>query len=214
VCFPAGKEVHFWDQYYDRGIAWYSALFPNGDTRKKGEITPAYAMLPIATIRGIYALNPDLRILYVIRNPIERAWSAALMALERAELKLTEASDQWFIDHFRSSGSLSRGDYEACLRKWRSTFDHDQLLVLRYEQVCESPKSVLRRCSAHIGVDPDIYDQADKESLQARVFAGPDYKIRPSLLSTLLDIYRPRIEQLENYLGEDLTAWSSIQNWD
>jgi hypothetical protein len=42
VAFPAGKEVHFWDQRNDRSVDWYLGLFPDNG-KKNGEITPAYA---------------------------------------------------------------------------------------------------------------------------------------------------------------------------
>jgi hypothetical protein len=63
-------------------------------------------------MRQVHARFPDARLIYLIRNPIERAWSSALMALRGAEFAFDEASDAWFIDHFHSRGSLSRGNDE------------------------------------------------------------------------------------------------------
>jgi hypothetical protein len=59
---------------------------------KQGEITPAYATLDEVTIREIAALAPNLRVFYSLRNPIARAWSSALMALERSEMTIDDAS--------------------------------------------------------------------------------------------------------------------------
>jgi len=100
IAFPGGKEIHFWseDDYQER-LAWYQNLF-SGDEQVKGEITPAYAFLDGGRIKEIYRLVPDLRLIYMIRNPVNRAWSNALMALPRVQMKLEEASDQWFIDPF------------------------------------------------------------------------------------------------------------------
>ena len=102
ISFPAGKEVHFWDQHRCNGAGWWLGLFADDrQGQKQGEITPAYATLDPATIREIAALLPDLRVFYSLRNPIARAWSSALMALERAEMTIDEASHVWFIDHFK-----------------------------------------------------------------------------------------------------------------
>lgn len=206
--FPAGKEIHFWDAHRARGGEWYQLLFA-GETpgKKKGEITPAYAMLAPPLIREIRDLNPALRVIYIIRNPLERAWSAALMALERAEMSIEEASDQWFIDHFRSRGSLQRGDYESCLRNWRSVFTPDQILVLRYEMLCHEPLAFLEACCRHIGADPGFYSRAQPGIVAKRVFAGPDHPIRASLLPVLREIYHPRLRSLEAYLDIDLSRW-------
>lgn len=205
--FPAGKEVHFWDQQRANGVDWYRALFPDTPGAKNGEITPAYAFLPQSEIAEIRALNPKLRMLYLLRNPLERAWSSALMALGRAEMTFEEASDQWFIDHFRSRGSLARGDYEACLRSWRAVFGEEPLLVLRYETVSAEPLALLEAACRHVGVDPQYYRRARPALLERRVNPGPERPIRPSLRGVLDEIYRPKIASLARYLGADLDAW-------
>src|SRR4029077_18655406 len=106
IRFPAGKEIHFWDCYRSNGVDWWTGLFAEDDQRRKqGEITPAYSTLDEATIREIATFLPNLRVFYSLRNPIARAWSSALMALERAEMTIDEASHLWFLDHFKSAGA-------------------------------------------------------------------------------------------------------------
>jgi hypothetical protein len=206
--FPAGKEVHYWDQPRVRGVEWYRSLFPEQPSGvKSGEITPAYAFLPSAVIGEIRALNPRLRIVYLLRNPIERAWSSALMALARAEMEVDEASDQWFIDHFRSRGSLARGDYESCLRNWRSVFGVESVLVLRHEMVREDPLALLAAVADHLGVDPAFYVRQRPAVVGKRVNPGPETALRASLLPVLREIYRPKIRGLADYLGWDLSLW-------
>ena len=208
VRFPAGKEVHFWDAQRARGLDWYRGLFAGGAPGTLcGEITPAYALLPEAIVREVRAAFPTLRVLYVIRDPIARAWSSALMALERAEMKPGEASDAWFLDHFRSAGSLARGDYETCLRAWRGAYGEEAVLVLRYEQLRDDPLGFVQACCRHIGADPAFYERARPEILGRRAFANPEVPIRESLLPVLREIYRPRIAAIAAYLGADLGAW-------
>lgn len=208
VRFPAGKEVHFWDANRARGLEWYRALFAGeAPGTKNGEITPAYSLLPATVVAEIRELNPALRVIYLLRNPIERAWSSALMALQRAELAIDEVSDQWFIDHFRSRGSLARGDYAACLRTWRGVFGDEAVLVMRYEMLSDSPLALVEAACRHIGVNPGDVARMPVEDLARRVFAGPGHPIRESLLPALRQIYQPRIAALERYLGADLRAW-------
>lgn len=208
VLFPAHKEIHFWDRDRARGVKWYHALFEAPDDGiRRGEITPAYATLPAVTIAEIAALTPAVRIFYVLRNPIDRAWSSALMALRKAHMTLDEASDQWFIDHFRSAGSLSRGDYEACLRCWRSVFASDQILVLRYETLRDEPLKLLARCAVHLDIDPAFYGTVPYEVLTRKALVGPGHPMRPTLRPVLEELYLPKIEALSRYLGWDLSEW-------
>ena len=225
VRFPGGKEIHFWDTGRPGGIEWYRSVFAESAPNiRQGEMTPAYAKLPPSDIRDIVALNPRLRAFYVIRDPMERAWSAALMALERSGLTIDEVSDQWFIDHFRSRGSLERGDYETCLRNWISVLPTTQLLWLRYEMLCETPLALLEALCRHLGVDATVYSHKPpavlgrrvqptlslgqlEPPLKASVPASPRPAIRDSLLPVLREIYRPRIASLERYLRTDFGAW-------
>jgi len=202
--FPGVKEVHFWDQQRHLGLEWYRSLFAGDDGRLAGEITPAYAILPPATIAEVQAAFPAVRLLYLIRNPLERAWSSAKMAVGRAEMRIDEASDQWFIDHFRSAGSMARGDYETCLRNWLARYPAEQVLVLRYEAIAADPAGVANACCDHLAVPR--FDPLPA-TLRDRVFTGPPDRLRPSLWPVLADIYGPRIESLGRFLGTDLSAW-------
>jgi hypothetical protein len=47
----------------------------------------------------------NVHVFYSVRNSIARAWSSALMALERAEMTIDDASHLWFLDHFKSARS-------------------------------------------------------------------------------------------------------------
>jgi len=208
LCLPDVKELHFWDSRRHLGIDWYKGLFeavPPGS--RGGEITPAYAILDAATIDEIRRHFPDLRLLYCIRNPIERAWSSALMALWKAEMRPEEASDQWFLDHFRSAGSLRRGDYEACLRAWLRAFPAERLLLVRFEDIQANPSGVLTHCAHHLGVDPAPFQLLPAAELARPVNANRPVPLRPSLRPALEEIYLPKIEALERFLGLDLSHW-------
>lgn len=205
IAFPGGKEVHFWDQRHGRSVDWYQQLFAN-DTRLNGDITPAYGILSSQVIREIYCLMPRLRLIYLIRNPVERAWSSARMALARAEMLHEEASDQWFIDHFYSKGSLARGDYETCIRQWRSVYPSNQLLILRYESIDNDPVLAANKALNHLGLE-NYFDRSDDKKLREKIFESDGVAIRPSLLPILHDIYRNRIDSLERYLQEDFSNW-------
>lgn len=207
LSFPLGKEVHFWNNSYDRSsIARYLHRFAQ-DPGCAGEITPAYAILAREGIAELHRHAPRLRLIFLVRNPAQRAWSSALMAVRRAEMMPEEASDQWFIDHFRSAGSLARGDYARCLGNWWSVYRPEQLLVGRFEAIRSDPARLLNRCFAHLGVRARPAVELAREGLDRAVFPGPKVPLRPSLRPVLAELYRPRIRALEDLLGEDLGDW-------
>lgn len=212
ISFPSGKELHFWDRpYAEADKVQYLNQF-NAHDRCNGEITPAYAMLDEATITDTRNAVPNLRLIFIIRNPIERAWSSALMALEFATMMIHEASDQWFIDHFRSAGSIARGDYQSTIINWRRAFGDQSICILRYEQLTEDPRGLLETVAAHLGVTPQPFAQIPDTVLRRRVFPplGEPIRpclresIRPSLRPVLETLYRHRIQSLAQYLDEPL----------
>lgn len=207
LAFPAGKEVHFWDAAYTRGLPWYDALFPETPGRLNGEITPAYALLPAERIAEIKRAYPELRLIYLLRNPLQRAWSSALMALGRAEMTLDEASDAWFIDHFRSAGSLGRGDYATCLAHWSAYYAPERCKVFFYEQIRADPVALLAACCDLLGVPRMPFLSDCQAYMQQKVFSGPGAALRPSLLPVLRDLYYPKIERLALRLEQDLSHW-------
>ncbi len=104
AAFSEVKEVHFWDLYRDRGIDWYKSLFPDYADKLNGDITPAYAILPPDTIKEVHDNFPQLRLFYIMRDPIDRAWSAAMMEVRKSKMQLDQVPDQWLIDHFNFRG--------------------------------------------------------------------------------------------------------------
>jgi hypothetical protein len=212
ICFPAGKEIHFWDHYRNNGVDWWTSLFAdNHPGRKQGEITPAYATLDEVTVREIAQLLPDLCVFYSLRNPIARAWSSALMALARAEMEIADASLVWFLDHFKSAGSRRHGDYTSCIMRWRSIISSDRFFIILFDDIVRTPASVLTELCRHIGVDMNWFTRVPLPHLAKPVFPGPGYEVPEPLLDYLRIAYRPMIDSLCQMIGRDLSSWLE---WD
>jgi hypothetical protein len=207
IHFPIGKEIHFWDQQSHLGLKWYKGLF--SDEKTCGDITPAYAILPIETIECVYNAFPDIKLIYIMRNPMDRAWSMAKMALARAQMSLPEASDQWFIDHFNSSASLARGDYQSCIENWRRFFPAASMALFRYEHIVVNPRLLLCEICRHIGVDTNWINYLNDLSLGTPIFQSTPGPIRESLKPELRRLYSDKVKRLGDYLTDDFTNWLS-----
>ena len=89
ISLPKQKEVHFWDWHYRKGIDWYIRQFEKGTASKHaGEITPDYVVLPPTAIAEIYKCFPNLRIVFIARDLVERTWSAMTMELHDQNMGL------------------------------------------------------------------------------------------------------------------------------
>jgi len=202
VRFPAEKEVHFWDRDLERGVSWYRERFAGApEDALTGDITPAYALLDGGTVAEVAREFPRLRLFFLVRDPVERAWSAARMALARAEMESDEASDAWYLDHFRSRGSRARGDYAAALDRWLEHFPREAMLILRHEELSARPEAVARAACAHLGLDAEPLLRAENPWLRARVREGAPAELRPALRAALQELYEEPLRLLREGYG-------------
>ena len=224
IAFPGGKEVHFWDRA-DLGEAasWLAGLeppertTPSGQPIRSGEISPTYARLPDERIAAIRALCPDLRLFVSFRNPLERAYSAAMADLARSGRPVAEVPDQWFIDHFRSEVSRADGDYVSILDRWGAAFSVDQFFHFISDEIEACPVGMLEALADHLQVDPSGFGTLSPADLAERIVprsvagdaAGQlqDLLPRPSLVPVLQEIYAVPGEQFSRRMGRDLKRW-------
>lgn len=224
VRFPGGKELHFWDRFDAQQVnLWQNMLTPEtpltpaGQPVLAGEICPAYAILSPEVIAAVAAACPDVPLFVSLRNPMERAWSAAVMALVRAQMRECEASDQWFIDHFNSAASRARGDYVGMLDRWWGSFAREQLLIVFRDDIAAAPAAVLDRLARHMGIDPGAFPQANDQLLGQlivpRLTGDPNFDnqegipVRPTLVPVLAELYNAQIQALADKLDRDLSPW-------
>ncbi|MBL0318832.1 MAG: sulfotransferase [Alphaproteobacteria bacterium] len=190
IRFPGGKEIHYWDKQFPHRYDDYLSLFPDHPPILKfGEITPAYAILPAEIVTNIHNTAPLAKVFFITRNPIERAWSSALMALERSEMRVEEASDQWFIDHFHSQGSRLRGNYQRTIDLWTRHYPAEQFLLLSFDEMVGSPELFLKKLCAFLDVDTDFFEQHPQRIERNKIFANTAYPLRPTLRPVLETLY-------------------------
>lgn len=220
VVFPAGKEVHFWDLHYARGVDWYFERLGGPPGKAVGDITPAYAILPVNKIELFASACPGTQFFMVLRNPLERAWSLAKMNASilieatsdirfecTAGLALEDLSDAWWMRQFEMQGSVARGNYDKCLENWLSVLDLDRLLVVDYDELVENPRRFLLRIAAHCGIETDWFRAQPEIFFRERVFASEEYPLPGRLKPFLRRIYAESVKSLSARLGRDYTHW-------
>lgn len=183
-------------RYDDR---WYFSLFRQARGRMPGEITPAYSILQKADVQHIADILPRVKILYLMRNPIECAWSGIRRHAggSAAVARLREIADLPNI-------SL-RVDYLRTLSIWRSVFPPQQIFVGFYDQIVEDPESLLLDIFRFLNVDADRKHLTG--SARQRFNAGPSACIPREIEIHLAAKYLPQIEQLSQTVGGYATRW-------
>jgi hypothetical protein len=137
------------------------------DSRVAGEITPAYATL---TDEGFALMRETLhgpRIIFIMRDPLDRYWSAVRMAQSNPALL-----DVTFHRVFKLPANRARSDYAATIDALDRQFDPDAVLYLFYEDLVSAP--TLRRVARFLGVEPEWSWQLDKVSRGGKPHKMPD----------------------------------------
>lgn len=220
---PFRKEIKFFDIHYTQGMGWYRAHFPMRFKMQAGtltgEATPYYIFHPAAPERIAQTL-PHVRLITLLRNPIDRAYSHYnhMLRVGRETLPFEEAinreperlageAEKIIADPRYSTfkhlhySYLSRGRYIEQLNQWFELFPREQMLILSSEELYTSPALVYRKTVGFLGTaawEPDNFSVFKK---------GGYEEMSPRLRKRLADYYRPYNEKLYAYLGTTF-------NWD
>ena len=178
------KEVHFFERPMNRkkGVGWYRSHFPlqrdidrksasSGGSVLTGEATPA--MYSFHFPRHLHEICPDIKLIFLLREPGERAFShyhhnrrrPGREALTFGEAIRQESSridadlkksreDEWHDDELnRMYSYLHRGLYAEQLDNWLRLFSIDQIYVAESERFFSDAKAVISEIAAFLEVD-------------------------------------------------------------
>lgn len=215
ICMAEKKEVHFFDNEENfakkADYSSYHSLFnPTSSHKLLGEATPIY-MYWYSAPRRIWEYNQDIKLIVLLRNPIERAYSHWNMERSRGyeSLPFWEAiqnerqrcMEALPLQH-RVYSYIDRGFYVEQLRRLWAFFPKNQTLVLKSERLKYQPQEALHEVYSFLGVDGG--DAVSFKDVHSRKY---DLPMTNKERSHLRYIYEFEIRELERELGWDCSDW-------
>ena len=213
------KEIHLFDRKeYDD--AWtvreidakYAEAFAHCPSVSiRGEATPNYLYLPETAAR-LRRYNPVLKLIVLLRDPVDRAVSHYRMNLTWMRFRKREHWPFWLallLEPFRlrlgrylglprlrrKSSYRSRGLYSAQLRNLYRHFPRNQVLVVRSENLRERHDTTMGRILRFLGVSDDVRIPTGLKTRRRRQW-------HPVMRSILRVSYRAEIVRLRRLLGD------------
>ncbi len=186
-----------------RSDGWYESLFHAGSSRVTGEITPEYALLSADEVGRVRDAFPNLKILFLMRDPIDRGWSQVRMLARLRGLSLL--SEEAALALARDPAVLGRSDYRATLEAWGRHFPPERIFTGFLEEVRADPRALLSRIFDFLGVPTD--DSVLSRDLYRVVHEGAP---RPMPAVVERELARTCIEDLrvlEERFGHPVSAW-------
>lgn len=221
------KEVHFFDDNYYRGIRWYKSNFPTKHNlllksfiHKQnfivGEASPDYMFNPFVAER-IYSMLPNVKLIILLRNPVDRAYSHYYMnvrngfehlssfeeAIKKA-MKVYEKNEQLllniknrFVNFYPKYNYLARGIYINQIKPWFDKFPEGNILIRKSEDFYQNTSKTLKQIL-------NFLDVPEFELMHLRIYhIGNNPKMNFKTREFLINYYKPYNKQLYEYLGID-----------
>jgi hypothetical protein len=154
----------------------YGRLFMHKGSLLSGDISPGYSTLSEESIQRVVSYFRNLKVIFLARDPVERAWSQLSMGVRLGRINRFDVTDiDEVIRNLRSPGVSSRSYPSKIVARWRS-YVHPDLFHLYFFDDLERNHIELRRSIIHfLGADPnkpsgdlrpDHNSSAGKEKLQ------------------------------------------------
>ena len=140
----------------------YGRLFEPKAALLSGDISPNYSTLSDKVIRQIVGYFPNLKVIFLARDPVERFWSHLSMEVHYRQIEPFDATDINEVDRNLSRrGMLLRSYPSAVVARWKRYVDPERFRVFFFDDLQNHPAALRRFILHFLGADPDKFATAN-----------------------------------------------------
>lgn len=177
---------------------WYGSIFTlANENQLAGEISPGYALLPHAGIAHVLRLTPSVKILFSLRDPIERNWShLRMIARNEPGIDLRRIAVNPDLEQ--------QSNYPELIARWTALVPNERLLVLFADDMLNRPQEVMTTICRFLEID---FDLRYFPQLDARVHVGEPIPIPDDIYDLLRARVHPIYENMMKIYPEITKSW-------
>lgn len=200
-CHGAGNELQFFgkDRYFSKGLDWYHSHFTDRTEKYLGEKSTTYLLHPDAAQR-IHAYNPDVKLVFMLRNPVDRAYSQYKACIEKGTEYLSFERAIATEDRRRKLGGFFannyayriRGYYYDQLKRFYDLFPEDQIRVFIFEEFKQQPEATLEALCDFLDIPFQLKPKPEAKAAHANKTRVP----RTILVTIPFTVYRKYLRPL------------------
>jgi hypothetical protein len=138
--------------------SFYPSLFSPNSGQICGEYTPAYGRLSLESVKRIASQMPNCKIIYLIRSPVDRAWSQINM--KKRELGSPIIVSEKHLNPVKRDRMIKNSSSHTTLKYWTTSFGSKQVFVGFFEQIKDNPEGLLSSIYSFLNIDPDLDGQS------------------------------------------------------
>jgi hypothetical protein len=152
-------------------------------------------------VEHVHRLAPNARIILMMRNPIERAWSGSVMAKRDIPLSEVKTSAATAIE---SQRSRMLTDYLTALDRWTAYYPAERIFIGFMEDVARQPRLLLSAICRFLGVSPsEAFRRAGQVVHRGKASAMPAV-----VAARLAGLYGPLARELSHRFGGYAEFWA------
>jgi hypothetical protein len=208
------KETDFFFRPDQGGhdVDWYRSHF-TGSGEQFGESSPNYTKRHVfdGVAERMHAVVPDIRLIYLVRDPIDRAVSHYEHIAARGRTDRNQFEK--YFENF-DNPTLKTSRYAYQLEPYVETFGMERILVIASERLRDDRRAVLRRVFSFLGVDPDFTSPSFDIDHHVTPNTTPDGEVLEPLVlpeldrQVIADHLRSDINRFRSMVGQDFAHWS------
>lgn len=206
---PKNKDDKKWLLRYfltpTPSIKWYASLFTPKTGQIAGDITDDYLVLTDAEVKKIHDNFPHLKIIVMLRDPVERAWShASHYFVNNKEISFSDVPTEKLAQRSLAPWLVERSRYLGLINIWQKYFPPEQIFIGFFEEINESPQAVLQRLCAFLGIEynDSIFGALAEEKINRAAEADMPHYVRKALSEKLLPDLKILSGVFPQYAGE------------
>ncbi|MFN3951247.1 MAG: sulfotransferase domain-containing protein [Thermaurantimonas sp.] len=210
------KELHFFDFQYAKGVDYYMSQFVLREGGMLLESSPMYVFHP-AVPRRLSETFPGAKLIVILRNPLDRAWSHYKMNVRRGLekydfqtavrleiVRIALSSPDRPESRFQNYSYVLRGHYAHQLKRWFRYFSRDQFFIAVFEDFFKNPGPGMQALCEFLKTEFRNYN-----ILQQAFNVGEGESISELVRTKFEGIFAREVERLRNLVTPDFGTFES-----
>jgi hypothetical protein len=160
IRYPDRRDREFlraakWIAPRAQNVQEYARLFTPKDRLLSGDVTPGYSTLDELTIERIVDGLPSVKVVLIIRDPVERFWSALFMRVRRGYAASADAGDwEKLLSILQRPGVRDRSYPSRIAARWQKFVPNEQFGLFFFDDLVRDPAGLRARILRFLGADP------------------------------------------------------------
>lgn len=206
-----GNEFNFFrlgssQNTFNKGFDWYTSFFTDRE-KIHGDVSPNYAFEPDVNAKTIKKYVPNSKLIFSVRNPIDRAYSAF-----NHYLQVYPESKNWgkwyptksFVENCRLCADFTKINYQYIISEYLKYFDKENIHIIFQENLKKLPQQEFKKIFKFLNVK--------EEKITSQIIhSRTKIKLKESDRNEVIEYFDKIVMDFYNIVGNDIFIW---EDWN